>query len=230
VLADLARDHAHDGVGVVGGEHLESLRRDVLVPRWVPLIRRRQVHPELDAVEQAAGRHEVLGRHLRVHDAGARRHPLRRAIGDDAAAAVRVAVADLAVEHVRDGLEPAMRVVGRALGLARRVLDGAHVVEEQERVGQPEVEGGRRATDLKALPLEERRCVEHALYRTADRVLGRRNPRERGWVRRSDRRHVGLPLVRVVRSNSASGRAIPASRARAPSLRPGRGRSRRRAR
>ena len=77
-------------------------------------------------------------------DAGAGRHPLGRAVGDEAAAARRVLVLEGAVDDVRHGLEAAVRVPGRALGLARGVLHGAHVVEQQERVGQRQVDARER--------------------------------------------------------------------------------------
>jgi hypothetical protein len=48
-------------------------------------------------------------------------------------------VLHLAVEQIRDGLETAVRVVGRADGLARAVDDRAHLVEHEERVGRAEV-------------------------------------------------------------------------------------------
>ncbi len=46
---------------------------------------------------------------------------------------VLVAVPELAVHHIGDGLETAMRVVRRALGLAWPLLYGAPVVPQQER-------------------------------------------------------------------------------------------------
>ena len=57
-----------------------------------------------------------------MQDAAAGGHPLGVALADDAATAVGVVVRDLAVEHVGDGLEPAVRVPRRALGLVRLVL------------------------------------------------------------------------------------------------------------
>ena len=93
-------------------------------------------------MEEAALRDQLLGRHLVVEDAGAGGHPLRGAVGDEAAAAGRVVVREGAVHDVGDGLEAAVRVPGRALRLAGRVLDGAQVVEQQEGV---RVRGSRRA-------------------------------------------------------------------------------------
>ena len=43
-----------------------------------------------------------------------------------------VLVLHLSVEEVRHCLESAMRMIGRADGLARRVVDRSHLVEEQE--------------------------------------------------------------------------------------------------
>ena len=122
---------------------------------------RGQVHPELDAVEQAAGLHQPLRRRLDVEDAGAGGHPLGVAVGDRAAAAVGVLVVEDAVDHVGDGLEAAVRVPRRALGLAGRVLHLAHLVHHDERVEQAEVDAGERAAYREALPLEALRRGGH---------------------------------------------------------------------
>ena len=84
----------------------------------------------------------------------ARGHPLRVAVGDDAAAAVRVGVLERPVEHVGHGLEPTMRMPRRALRLTRRVLHLAHLVEVDERVEVGQVDARERATDREALALE----------------------------------------------------------------------------
>src|SRR5215208_2037546 len=80
-------------------------------------------------MEEAAACDKPLGRALDVQDASAGRHPLRVAVGDDAAAAVRVAMLERAVDDVRHGLEPTMWVPRGALWLARGVLDLTHLVE-----------------------------------------------------------------------------------------------------
>ena len=72
-----------------------------------------------------------------------------------------------AVDHVGDGLEAAVRVPRRALRLARRVLDLAHLVEVDERVEVAEVDAGERAADREALALEARGARRDA----ADRAL-----------------------------------------------------------
>ena len=62
----------------------------------IELVLGRQVHPELEAVEQPAGLDQLLRRRLDVQEAGAGGHPLRGAVGDHAAAAVGVLVDELA--------------------------------------------------------------------------------------------------------------------------------------
>ena len=61
-------------------------------------------------------------------------HPLRVTLADDAAAAVRVVVLHDAVDHVRDGLEAPVRMPRCTDGFVRCVLDGAELVEQEERV------------------------------------------------------------------------------------------------
>ena len=97
---------------------------------------------------------ELLRRLLDVLDAGAGGHPLRGAVGDQAAAAGGVLVLEGAIDDVGHGLEAAVRVPGRALRLAGRVLDGADVVEQQERVGERELDARERAADEEAFALE----------------------------------------------------------------------------
>ena len=58
-----------------------------------------------------------------------------------------------AVDHVGHGLEAAVRVPGGALGLARRVLDLAHLVHVDERVEVGQVDAGEGAADREALAL-----------------------------------------------------------------------------
>ena len=81
-------------------------------------------------------------------DAAAGGHPLGLALGDDAAAAGGVAVGELAVEHVGDGLEASVRVPLGAFRLARAVQRGAGVVEQEEGVGVGHRQrAGERAAD-----------------------------------------------------------------------------------
>src|SRR6266540_4244842 len=106
VARDLAGDHAEQRAAVGGAEQRDRTAPDVLVARRVPLQLGGQVDPELEAVEQPALEHNLLRRRLNVNQTGTRGHPLRIAVGDEAAAAVGVLVPQDAVDHVGDGLEP----------------------------------------------------------------------------------------------------------------------------
>ena len=139
---------------VVGGDQFDVAGLDVLVPGRHPLLGARQVDPQLDAVEEAALGHQFGRGLLDVLDSGRGGHPLGGAVGDEAAAAGGVLVLEGAVDDVGDGLESAVGVPGGALRLAGRVLDGAHVVEEQEGVGQGQVDAGEGAADLEALAFQ----------------------------------------------------------------------------
>jgi len=146
---------------------------DVLVARVRELLRLGQVDPQLQAVEEAAAHNEVLGRGLDVQDAGARRHPLRVPVRDQATAAVGVLVRELAVDHVRDGLEAAVGVPRSALGFAWGVLDLAHLVHVDERVEGALADAGERTAHRKALTLEPGRRRGHGEH-AADLRVGSR--------------------------------------------------------
>ncbi len=120
-------------------------------------------------MELAPAHDELLGRRLDVQNAPPGGHPLRGSVPDEAAAAVRVLVLERAVDHVRDGLEAAVRVPGRALGLPRRVVDLPHLVHVHERVEILQVHAGEGAADGESLPLEPTRSRRDGL----DRPLGR---------------------------------------------------------
>src|SRR5262249_26541012 len=106
--------------------------RDLLVARRHHLVARRQVDPDLEAVDAPALLLDPPRRHLGVDDARAGRHPLHVAGAERGAVPGGVLVLALAVEEVGHGLEPAVRMVGGADCLAGRVLDRPHFVEEQE--------------------------------------------------------------------------------------------------
>ena len=115
---------------------------------------RGEVDPELDAVEQPAADDERLRRLLDVQDAGTGGHPLGVAVGDRAAAAVGVGVLEGAVDDVGHRFEAAMRMPGRALRLARGVLDLAHLVHVHERVQIGQLHTGECPPDREAFTLE----------------------------------------------------------------------------
>ena len=153
-------DEPNDRAPVLGGDQGHAAGVDVLVPGRSQLLRLRQIDPQLDAVEQSAFRHDLVRRHLRVHDAGAGGHPLRVAVGDQAAASVGVAVLQRAVQHVGHGLESAVWVIRRALRLAEGVLHGPHVVEQQEWIGESQVDRRERSPHLEARAFQHRGCVD----------------------------------------------------------------------
>ena len=142
-------------------------------------------------MEQAALRDEPFRWLLDVEDPGAGSHPLGVAIGDHAAAAVRIVVLEDAVDQVGDGLEPAMRMPGRALGLTGRVIDLAHLVEVDERIEFGKIHAGERAADREALPLEtlgrDRDALDGAL--PGDEGIRRCDAGKDGDVVNSDGRH-----------------------------------------
>ena len=107
-----------DRASVLRGKQRRPVCFEVLVLGRSPLVRAGKVYPELHAVEQAALRDDLLGRHLGVDDSRPGRHPLRRAVRDEASAPVGVAMLELTVHHVRDGLEASMGMVRSPLGLA----------------------------------------------------------------------------------------------------------------
>jgi hypothetical protein len=72
-----------------------------------------------------------------------------------------------AIDHVGDGLEPTVGVPGRALRLARRVLDLAHLVEMDERIELFQGDACERTPDREPLPFHALRGVRDA----ADRAL-----------------------------------------------------------
>src|SRR6266571_7956385 len=128
----LARDHTHARAPVIAHGLGNLARGNLLVAGPSHLQFRGQVHPYLESVHSAALLADPLRRHLRMHDAGARGHPLHVARAKHAAMAGRVLVLELALQHVRDGLEAAMRVIGRADRFAGAVIGRPHLVEKEE--------------------------------------------------------------------------------------------------
>ena len=84
----ISRDQADHRSPILRGQQDELVGLDVLVLRRGPLLRLRKVDPQLHAVEKAALHHDLLGRHLRVHDARPGRHPLGRAVCNETSTAV----------------------------------------------------------------------------------------------------------------------------------------------
>jgi hypothetical protein len=88
-------------------------------------------------VHHAAAPHGLLVAALAVDDAGSCRHPVHVAGHDDLPRPEAVPVHDLAVEEVRHGREPDVRVRPDLDVLSRRDVERPHVVEEHERPHAP---------------------------------------------------------------------------------------------
>ena len=56
----------------------------------------------------------VSGRHFLMDDAGTGGHPLDVTVAEHAAVAKRIAMFDIALQDIGDGLDAAMRVPGKA--------------------------------------------------------------------------------------------------------------------
>src|SRR6185312_11456202 len=150
---------------VLGRDQRNLIPFDRLVFRLRELRRARQVDPQLDAVECAAAFHEFGRGRLDVQDAGARGHPLGGAVGDQAATAVRILVGEPAVNHVRDGFEPAVWMPRRASGFTGLIFDLTHLVHVHERVEGRGGYAGECADDGKALALVAPRTGGHSAHR-----------------------------------------------------------------
>src|SRR2546425_1011299 len=97
-----------------------------------------------------------------------------------------------AVDHVRDGLEAAVRMPGGAFRFARAVLDLAHLVHVNERIEVALIEPIERAAHRKALALDALRGGgngEEGTLEGPDRT-DVRNAGEGQDVLDRDRRHI----------------------------------------
>lgn len=117
---------------------LERDARDVavengLIARRGHFVLGRQVDPQLDHFQFAAGLGEVFRVELLVEDPGSGGHPLHIARADDAAAAGRVAVLHFAFIHDSHGFETTVRMLTNATAFGGRGEIGrAGVIEQQE--------------------------------------------------------------------------------------------------
>src|ERR1039457_995557 len=167
---DLTGDDPQQRATVVGGEQRDVAGADVLIPGGNPLLRRGQIDPQLEAVEETAAGDQLLGWTLDVQNARAGGRPLSVAVGDQPAPTVRVLVLEGAVDHVRDRLEAAMRMPRRALGFAGLVLHLTHLIHVDERIDHRGVRPREGAAHREAFALESvGRCGD-----TDHRTVGRR--------------------------------------------------------
>ncbi len=199
--ADLPRDNPHERPAIRRAHQRHIAGPEVLIARRGQFVPPRQVDPQLQSMEQPTAGDQVLRRRLDVEDPRAGGHPLGRAVGDRPAPAVGVGVHERPVDDVGHGLEAAVRVPGRALGLPRRVVHLAHLVHHDERIEQPKVHACEGPLDREALALKPVRRL-HAAHHRPDPCV-RRGCRERGQdreVRDGDSGHGRLLLVIVANS------------------------------
>ncbi len=178
MATDIPGDESQQRPRVRRRDQADPVAFDALVPRRAELVAPRQVHPQLDAVEEPAADDKLFGRCLDVQDPRARCHPLGRAVGDDAASAVGVLMLERPIDHVCDGLEAPVRMPGGALWLARRVLDLAHLIHVNKRIKIGKADTGEGPAHGEAFALTARRRRRHRTDRTVNGT-GERRPKTR---------------------------------------------------
>ena len=194
--ADVTGDDAQQYASVRGCAKSDLAAAQVLVTRVHPLLRPRQVDPELHAVEEAATSDETLWRLLDVEDTPAGSHPLGVAVADRPAASVGVGVLEGPVQQVRHGLEPAVGMPGGALRFARCVLHLTHLVHVDERIQQGKVDTREGPAYREALPFVALWGSDDAGHRSSDRVVGyTAYAGQRGHVVNGYSSHADLPGV-----------------------------------
>src|SRR5712671_3733593 len=126
---ELPANNAHPGPVVIAD--VGNLRcRNILIAGRRHLEPRRQVCPQLEAVHPAT---RVSLRHLLVEDAASGRHPLDVSGPEAPAVAQTVAVINRAGQHIRDGLDAAMRVPWKSGAVVLGTIV-AEVVQQEERI------------------------------------------------------------------------------------------------
>jgi hypothetical protein len=154
VAVDVSGDDPDQCPAVRRGEQGHVTGFEPLVSGFDHLVGGGKVHPQLEAVEEAAGGHQRFWWGFDVEDAAPGGHPLGGSVGDDTAAAMGVLVEEGAVDHVGDGLEAAMGVPRGALGFAGGVFDLAHLVHVDERVEVGVGDTGEGAVHREAFAFE----------------------------------------------------------------------------
>src|SRR5882757_10942625 len=149
----IASDDAYQRAAVQGGEQGDVAAFDRLVFRRRELVLAGQVHPQLDAVEDATALDEFGGWGLDVQDSRPRGHPLGGPVGDETAATVRILVREKAVDDVGDCFEATVRMPVCTARFAGLVFDLAHLVHVDERVEIRCADAGERPHDREALAL-----------------------------------------------------------------------------
>ena len=161
----LAGDDPHKASAIGCGQQGHLVGFEPLIGGGDHLLPGREVHPELDAMEQATGDDELLGRCLDVQDASAGGHPLRRSVGDETAPSLGVLVGEGPLHHVGHRLEPAVGVPGGPLGLTGGVVDLSHLIHVHEGVEVDQAHAGEGPAHREPLALEAARCGRHRPHR-----------------------------------------------------------------
>ena len=97
----------------------------------------------------------VSGRHFLMDDAGSGCHPLNVTVAEHAAVAKRIAMFDIALQDIGDGLDATMRVPGKAFQIFRRVVI-PEIVHHQERIERIGIAEAKNAVEMNAGPLHRR--------------------------------------------------------------------------
>src|SRR4029453_10347764 len=139
-----ARAAVERGLGEMRGLQVAILRARHLVPG-------RQVDPEVEAGD-ALGTHL---RHLLVHDAAPRRHPLDVAGADAPVVVERVAMLAFALPHDRHRLDPAVWMIGKSRLVVRRTV-GLEVVQQQEGIEVVQLSSSDAAPEMNPRALDYR--------------------------------------------------------------------------
>ena len=141
-----------------------------------------------------------------MDDASACGHPLNVAGIELAAIARGVFVLELAVEQVRDGLESAMRVIGRADRLAGRVVDRTHFIEQEKGIEQRQFRRRKGPPDDKAAAFDGPTGVDQTYGRANRHVRPSASNGKitRKWLRTAD---FAMPLVLLRRLGQNRGPA-----------------------
>src|SRR5690606_33599218 len=121
--------------------------RDIPVIRLTELVPRRQVDPQLEAMQAMT----VLGGHLRVYDTAPGRHPLGAPAANLAAIAMTVLVDNAAMLHVGERLHAPVGVGWKAAGKILATL-GLQLVEHEKGI-QPRVAHAGDAADGHAIAI-----------------------------------------------------------------------------
>ena len=98
-------------------------------------------------MHSSAALQDVGNRHFGMNHARSSGHPLHVAAANLAVVAVRSSTTHPTVDHVGDGFETAVRVIGSADGFAGRILRRSHLIDEQKGVDVGEPLNGKRAMD-----------------------------------------------------------------------------------